>query len=56
MISFIISIIILFRENYFIEKYGFDHLRSTQLVLGLLEIIELFVESLILIGLARLLK
>lgn len=56
MISFIISMVIMFRENYFTEKYGFDRLRSTQIVSGLLEIIELFVESLIIIGLARLLK
>ncbi len=56
MISFIISIIILFREDYFIEKYGFDNLCATQLVLGLLEIIELFVESLIFICLSRWLK
>ena len=56
MISFIISIIIMFRENYFIKKYGFDNLRSTQLVLGLLEIIELFVESLIFICLSGWLK
>lgn len=56
MISFIISVVIMFRENYFIEKYGFDYLRSIQLVLGLFEIVELFVESLIFICLARLLK
>lgn len=56
MISFIISVVILFREDYFTEKYGFDYLRSIQLVLGLLEVIELFVESLIFIGLSRLLK
>lgn len=56
MISFIVSIVILFREDYFIKKYGFDYLSSIQLVLGLFEIVELFVESLIFIGLARLLK
>lgn len=56
MISFIISIVILFREDYFIEKYGFDYLGAIQLILGLLEVIELFVESLIFIGLTRLLK
>lgn len=55
MISFIISMVILLREDYFIEKYGFDYLSSIQLVLGLLEIIELFVESLI-FTVARLLK
>jgi len=49
MISFIISVIIMFREDYFIEKYGFNYLRSIELVLGLFEIIELFVESLIFI-------
>ena len=56
MISFIISMVIMSREDYFTEKYGFDYLRSIQLVLGLLEVIELFVESLIFIGLSRLLK
>lgn len=49
MISFIISMVIMFREDYFTEKYGFDRLRSTELVLGLTEIIEIFVESLIFI-------
>lgn len=56
MISFIISMVIMFREDYFTEKYGFDRLRSTELVLGLLEIVELFVESLIFICISRLLK
>ena len=56
MISFIISMVILLREDYFIEKYGFNYLRSIELVLGLFEIIELFVEYLIFTGLVRLLK
>ena len=56
MISFVISMVIMLREDYFIEKYGLDYLRSIQIVLGLFEIIELFVESLIFVCLSGWLK
>lgn len=56
MISFIISVVTLVREDYFIKKYGFDYLGAIQIALGLLETIELSVESVIFICLTRWLK